>query len=74
MLKPWILRQLDTFIHIQTIPMNEVTIIHNKSKLCPKVTLLNSEGNSFKVLITPIDKNTILIQMNRAIEFTAYIN
>lgn len=71
--KPWVLRQLEPYIHTQTVPMSEVTITHGKGKLYPPITLVTSEGEVFDTLVESVDKNTVVIKLNMAVSFTAYI-
>lgn len=71
--KPWLIRQVETFVHTQLVPMNEVTIIHNKDKMYPHTVLVNELGQEFVALVDSIDSNAIVVKLNRAVIFTAYI-
>jgi hypothetical protein len=71
--KPWLLRQVEAFVHTQLVPMNEVTIQHNKERMWPHTILVNESGQEFVALVESIDENTIVVKLNRAVIFTAYI-
>jgi len=72
--KPWILRQLEPYIHTQAVPMEEVTIVHNKGKLFPPILLVTDAGDVFETLVEYVDKNTVIVKLNLAISFIAYIH
>lgn len=71
--RPWVLRQLEAFIHTQTVPMDNVVIQHNKGKLFPPVTLVRDDGKLMEAVIDTIDENSIVVKLNQAVCFTAYI-
>lgn len=71
--RPWVLRQLEPFIHTQRVPADDVTIRHGKGKLFPPVTLVRDDGEPIETLIDSIDENSIVVKLNQAVCFTAYI-
>jgi hypothetical protein len=71
--RPWVIRQLEPYIYTQSVPMETVVINHNKGRLHPTTTLVMDDGTPFEALIEAIDDNSIVIKLNLAVTFTAYI-
>lgn len=71
--RPYILIQIEPYIHEQLIETNEVVITHGKDKPCPPVKLIDELGDEFEAEIKYLDTNSIKVKMNKSIKFTAYV-
>lgn len=71
--RPYLLLQVEAFVHTQVVPMDVVVIQHNKGKLYPLVTLVRYDGIPIEALVESVDKHSVVVKLNRAVEFTAYI-
>jgi hypothetical protein len=71
--RPWVLRQLEPVIHTQSFPMDEVVVQHNKGKLFPIVMLIREDGMPMEAVVDSPNENSIVIRLNQAETFTAYI-
>jgi hypothetical protein len=71
--KPFILQQIEPYIHHQVEPSMETIVQHDKGNLCPQVVLVLENGSQFESEIKYLDDNFLKVLTNTPISFYVYV-